>query len=67
MCKPYSPRMGAVYHTYVGYKLIAIKVVLLSHDGWIYAGKKKKKRAVLRLFSLYPTVLLMIDSLFLVV
>lgn len=29
---------GAVYHTYVGYKLIAIKVVLLSHDGWIYAG-----------------------------
>jgi hypothetical protein len=36
VCKPCSPHMRTVQHTYVGYKLIAITVTLLSHDNQIY-------------------------------
>ncbi|EFI14616.1 hypothetical protein HMPREF0106_01466 [Bacteroides sp. D22] len=35
-CKPYSLHIWAVHHTHVGYKLIAVKVGLLSHDNRIY-------------------------------
>ena len=67
MCKPYSPRVQAVRHTIVGYRHIAIKVVLSSRDKWIYTDSLQQKQAILRLFGLYPAVLLMIDNLFLVV
>lgn len=59
--------MRAVYHTYAGYKLIAIKVGLLSHDDRIYIDSLQQKQAVSRLSDLYSAVLLMIDNLFLVI
>ena len=66
-CKLYSPRMQTVRHTYVGYKLIAIKVGLLSHTGRIYTDSLQQKQTILRLSDLYSTILLMRDPLFLVV
>ena len=65
-CKLYSPRMQTVRHTYVGYKLIAIKVGLLS-TGRIYTDSLQQKQTILRLSDLYSTILLMRDTLFLVV
>lgn len=66
-CKPYSPRMQAVRHTDVGYKLIAIKVGLLSHTSWIYIDSLQQKQAILRLFEPCLAILLMRDTRFLVV
>lgn len=66
-CKPYSPRMQAVCHTDVGYKLIAVKVGLLSHTSRIYIGLLQQKQAILRLFEPYWAILLMRDTRFLVV
>ncbi|WP_294555484.1 hypothetical protein [uncultured Bacteroides sp.] len=66
-CKPYSPRMQAVRHTYVGYKLIAIKMGLLSHDSRIYTDSLQQKQAILRLSDPYSAILLMRDTRFLVV
>lgn len=37
---------------YVGYKLIAIQVELLSHDGQIYMDSLLQKQAILRLSDL---------------
>ena len=51
----------------VGYKLIAIQVELLSHDGQIYMDSLLQKQAILRLSDLYSVILLMRDSLFLMV
>ena len=58
--------MYTVRHTYVGYKLIAIKVGLLS-TGRIYTDSLQQKQTILRLSDLYSTILLMRDTLFLVV
>jgi hypothetical protein len=66
-CKPYIPHMQAVRHTDVGYKLIAIKVGLLSHTSWIYIDSLQQKQAILRLFEPYLAILLMRDTRFLVV
>lgn len=66
-CKPYSLRMQAVCHTDVGYKLIAVKVGLLSHTSRIYIGLLQQKQAILRLFEPYWAILLMRDTRFLVV
>ena len=59
--------MRAMQHTLVGYKLIAIKVGLLSHTGRIYTDSLQQKQTILRLSDLYSTILLMRDTLFLVV
>ena len=59
--------MQAVRHTDVGYKLIAVKVELLSHSGRIYMDSLQQKQAILRLSDLYSAILLMRDNLFLVV
>ena len=67
MCKPYSPRMQAVRHTDVGYKLTAIKVGLSSHTGQIYTDSLQQKQTILRLSDPYSAILLMRDTLFLVV
>lgn len=45
--------MQAVCHTDVGYKLIAVKVGLLSHTSRIYIGLLQQKQAILRLFEPY--------------
>ncbi len=59
--------MQAVRHTYVGYKLIAIKMGLLSHDSRIYTDSLQQKQAILRLSDPYSAILLMRDTRFLVV
>ena len=59
--------MQAVCHTDVGYKLIAVKVGLLSHTSQIYIGLLQQKQAILRLFEPYWAILLMRDTRFLVV
>ena len=59
--------MQAVRHTDVGYKLIAVKVELLSHSGRIYIDSLQQKQAILSLSDLYSAILLMRDTLFLVV
>ena len=51
----------------MGYKLIAIKVGLLSHTGRIYTDSLQQKQAILRLFEPYWTILLMRETRFLVV
>ena len=51
----------------VGYKLIAIQVELLGHDGQIYMDLLLQKQAILRLSDLYSAILLMRDTLFLMV
>ncbi len=51
----------------VGYKLIAIQVELLSHDGQIYMDSLLQKQTILRLSDLYSAILLMRDTLFLMV
>ncbi|WP_368113318.1 hypothetical protein [Bacteroides sp. RTP21281st1_E4_RTP21281_210402] len=51
----------------MGYKLIAIQVELLSHDGQIYMDLLLQKQAILRLSDLYSAILLMRDTLFLMV
>ena len=51
----------------VGYKLIAIQVELLSHDGQIYMDLLLQRQAILRLSDLYSAILLMRDTLFLMV
>ena len=56
-----------MHHTDVGYKLIAVKVGLLSHTSRIYIGLLQQKQAILRLFEPYWTILLMRDTRFLVV
>ena len=59
--------MRAMQHTLVGYKLIAVKVGLLSHTSRIYIDSLQQKQAILRLFEPYWTILLMRDTRFLVV
>ena len=59
--------MRAVRFTGVGYKLIAIKVGLLSRDHRIYTDSLQQKQAILRLFEPYLAILLMRDTRFLVV
>jgi len=59
--------MRAVRYTHVGYKLTAIKVGLLSHNGWIYTDSLQQKQVVLRLSDPYLVILLMRDTLFLMV
>ena len=59
--------MRAARFTGVGYKLIAIKVGLLSRDHRIYTDSLQQKQAILRLFEPYWTILLMRDTRFLVV
>ena len=59
--------MQAVRHTYVGYKLIAIQVGLLSHDGRIYMDSLLQKQAIIRLSDPYSAILLMRDTQFLMV
>ena len=59
--------MQAVRHTDVGYKLIVVKVELLSHSGRIYMDSLQQKQAILSLSDLYSAILLMRDTLFLVV
>ena len=49
--------MQAVCHTDVGYKLIAVKVGLLSHTSRIYIGLLQQKQAILRLFEPYWAIL----------
>lgn len=66
-CKLYSPRMCDEQPALVGYKLIAIQVELLSHDGQIYMDSLLQKQAILRLSDLYSAILLMRDTLFLMV
>ena len=59
--------MRAARFTGVGYKLIAVKVGLLSHTSQIYIGLLQQKQAILRLFEPYWAILLMRDTRFLVV
>ena len=59
--------MRAARFTGVGYKLIAIKVGLLSRHHRIYTASLQQKQAILRLFEPYWTILLMRDTRFLVV
>ena len=59
--------MQAVRHTHVGYKLIAIQVGLLSHDGRIYMDSLLQKQAIIRLSDTYSAILLMRDTQFLMV
>lgn len=56
--------MQAIYHTYVDYKLVAIKVGLLRSNDRIYTGSLRQKQAILCLSGLYSEILLMIDALF---
>ena len=46
-CKLYSLQMRAARFTGVGYKLIAIKVGLLSRDHRIYTDSLQQKQAIL--------------------
>ena len=46
--------MQAVCHTDVGYKLIAVKVGLLSHTSRIYIGLLQQKQATLPPQGLSP-------------
>ena len=59
--------MQALQHTTVGYKLSATQIGLLSHYNPLYMDSFQQKQAILRLFEPYWTILLMIDTSFLVV
>ena len=47
VCRLYSLQMRAARFTGVGYKLIAIKVGLLSRDHRIYTDSLQQKQAIL--------------------
>ena len=56
--------MQAVRHTDVGYKLIAVKVELLSHSGRIYMDSLQQKQAILCLSNPYLAIFLMRDTFY---